>query len=67
MWLRIGDKDFPKSSIKEIYRMGKTIQSGKWCIGYRVYNQWRYVHYDTEEDYNKVIEKLTKILEIAEV
>lgn len=28
MWLRIGDKDFPKSSIKEIYRMGKTIQSG---------------------------------------
>lgn len=29
MWLRIGDKDFPKSSIKEIYRMGKTIQSGK--------------------------------------
>ena len=27
MWLRIGDKDFPKSSIKEIYRMGKTIQS----------------------------------------
>lgn len=29
MWLRIGDKDFPKNSIKEIYRMGKTIQSGK--------------------------------------
>ena len=32
MWLRIGDKDFPKNSIKEIYRMGKTIQSGKWCM-----------------------------------
>lgn len=28
MWLRIGDKDFPKSSIKEIYRMGKLFKVG---------------------------------------
>lgn len=67
MFIKIGKQRIKLSSIGEFREGGQTSSNQKWYIEIKVSGRNRLLYFDTELEYNRVIEYLDKALKIIEV
>jgi len=67
MFIKIGKSRIKLSSIGEFREGGQALSTGKWYIEIKVSGRNRLLYFDTELEYNRIVDYLDKALKIIEV
>lgn len=67
MFIRIGENRIKLASIGEYTRKNQSTVNKKWYLALKVSGKERLVQFDTEQELDKVIEYLDKVLKVQVV
>ena len=67
MFIKIGKLRIKLPSIGEFRECGKVTLNGKYYIEIKISGKNRIIYFNTEEEYNRVVEYLDKALKIIEI
>lgn len=67
MWIRIKEQRIKDSRIEEYKGRGLSTSNGMYCIEVKYCNSIKFFRFDTEYEYDRVLQRLDEVLKVQDV